>query len=95
MKGCLFIQVAFSILVCFVRNNYLHSLNLNLKAMRSLFPMMSQRLHFSDALNRIQSYSQLIIYLAAIGVMAYGYIVLHGMLSSYLVGFELTQIPEY
>ncbi|MDH4091278.1 MAG: hypothetical protein OEV74_04260 [Cyclobacteriaceae bacterium] len=69
--------------------------------MRSIFLLMSQKLHFSEALtlNRLEysliRYGQLIVYLLAIGALGYCYISLQGMFADYLDGLALREPPNY
>lgn len=56
---------------------------------------IDQRFHFSDLIVRIERYGQLAVFLLASGVIGYLYIILQGMLSTYLAGLELSQIPIY
>lgn len=63
--------------------------------MSSFFIGKSQGLHFSNAMNFVEQYLQLIIYLSAAGVMGFMYVTLHGMVVKYLGGLDLSQIPNY
>ncbi len=63
--------------------------------MRSFMLNVDQRFHFSDLIVRIERYGQLAVFLLASGVIGYLYIILQGMLSTYLAGLELSQIPIY
>ena len=68
------------------------------KAMRSLFPIMSQWKNHSGALTRLENsfvrYGQLIIYLIAIGVIGFMYLAAQRAIANYLESLQSTAVPQ-
>ncbi len=64
--------------------------------MRTIFLKVSQHLPLSETippLRIINRYGQLLIYLAVLGLIAYGYIFAHGMLMHYLADLSPGAVP--
>ncbi len=66
--------------------------------MRTIFLNVSQHLPWHEAIHStklLNRYGQLLIYLAALGIIAYLYILANGLFMQYLSGLSPGAIPEY